>query len=388
MVKHALIYTTPKSSKADKSAKKAVQTAVKKEINAEVKREKKSGALKKVGAAVSQALEGKSIGSKIGNAVLPGIGGVLGHAAESIFKTITGGGDYSEVENTEATHISTPAPMNNTIMGLQSTPVRRQVDQMHLNGLAMRVAHREYMGTVSMTNGFGYTRVPFFPSSSGSPQPFPWLYDIAINFQKWKLLGCVVEYVPTSTNAISGGTPAVGQVAICINYDSVAVNATPTSLVNLLNTQGAVSGRPQDMIVCPLECDPGVTPTNPLYVLPYAEATPPDMHWYSFCSLIIATQGPAAYSNCGQFWISYDIQLIGPYISSIPPEPRLKLENPSVHPCSSTFFKNPSANVEIVAHAARSNGEEEKTNTMVSDFVGVHFTKEVQAGPVVRSVAR
>lgn len=243
------------------------------------------------------------VGAKIGNMILPGIGGHLGHAAEGLFKTILGFGDYSEAEN-----INHPLPLNNTVMGLQTPAVRHSVENMHWDGQATRIAHREYIGSISMTSGFAAASYPIEPTSSFM---FPWLRGISPNFQKWKLLGCVFEYVPTSTNAISGGSPAVGQVCMMIKYDDYAPN--PTSLQNLLNCQGAVSGRPQDQIVCSVECDPGVTPLNPLYIV-HPGGGVGDEHFYRYADLIVATQGPAVYSNAGQLWVTYDMQLIAAYV--------------------------------------------------------------------------
>jgi hypothetical protein len=273
------------------------------------KLEKKSnpGAARKAMKAAGNALEG--MGAKVGNMILPGIGGHLGHAAEGLFKTLLGFGDYSEVEN-----INQPEPMNNTIMGLQTPTVTHAVENMHWNGQVTRVAHREYIGSISMTAGFACASYAIDPTSTFM---FPWLSTLAKNFQKWKLLGCVFEYVPTSTNAISGGSPAVGQVCLSILYD---IEGPPsTSLQNLLNNQGSVSARPQDQMVCAVECDPGETPLNPLYIAhPGTSVFEP--HFYEFADLQIATQGPAAYSDAGQLWVTYDVQLIAAYVE-VPPSP-------------------------------------------------------------------
>lgn len=243
------------------------------------------------------------IGATIGNAIMPGVGGMLGHAAETLFKTIVGRGDYADADN-----IAMPLPENNTIMGLQARPVTNEVAQMHWNGQATRIAHREYIGTVSMTAGFSVAQYSIEPTSTFM---FPWLSKVATRFQKWKLLGCVFEYVPTSANSISGGTPAVGQVAMGINYN--ANGPLPTTLTNMLNNQGSVSARPFDALVCPVECDESLTPTAPLYVLREGGTTG-DLRLNVLGRLVFATQGPTAYTNCGQLWITYDMQLIGAYI--------------------------------------------------------------------------
>jgi hypothetical protein len=251
-----------------------------------------------------QGLKTSGIGATLGNLILPGLGGLLGNAAEGLFKTILGKGDYVAVDN-----LNEPLPQNNTVMGLSTPGVAQQVMQMHSSGICTRVTHREFIGNYGMSSGFSAQINPIY---ANNVLMFPWLSTIAPNWQKYKILGMVFEYVPTSTNAISAGTPAVGSIAMCMNYDAYA--PVPTAMANLLNTQGAVSCRPQDSMVCAVECDPGVTPTNPLFI--DVTGAGPDSHWYVFGNLITASQGPAAYSGAGQIWVSYDLLLISPWIES------------------------------------------------------------------------
>lgn len=235
--------------------------------------------------------------------------------AEKLFSTILGKGDYTEAEN-----IALPLPTNNTVMGLQTSPVAEQVASMHWNGQATRIAHREYIGSVSMSSGFAAAQYYIDPTSSFM---FPWLSSIAPKFQKWKLLGCVFEYVPTSATSISAGSPAVGQVGLGILYDSYS--PTPTSLQQMLNTQGAVSARPFDTLVCPVECDGNYTPTNPLYIAQLGGG--PDNRFTSFGHFVVATQGPASYTNAGQLWVTYDMLLIGAYVAATAPSQELKIDS-------------------------------------------------------------
>lgn len=282
--------------------KKAPRAKPVKEVIIEVEKPGKSTERKRSGG-------NSGVGATIGNMLMPGVGGVLGNVAESAFKTIFGKGDYVESEN-----ITQPLPHNNTILGIQDRNVTKQVMQMHAAGGVTNIKHREYIGSVSMSATFVAAKYQIFPTTSFV---FPWLSGIAHRWQKWKLLGMAFEYVPTSTNAISGGTPAVGQVSMVVNYDDYA--PIPTSLQNMLNTQGSVSCRPQDEMVCAVECDAGQTPTNPLFI-PDGGAIP-DNKWFVFADLVLATQGPVAYSNAGQLWVTYDIDLISAYISPLFPTP-------------------------------------------------------------------
>jgi len=259
---------------------------------------------------IGQGMSG--IGASIGNSILPGIGGLLGHAAESLFKTITGMGEYSVQDLPSDIH-------NNTLLGVQSPLVTQQVAQMHWDGLATRIAHREMFSLINMTSDYTVRRYPLTPTNVDL---FPWLNGIARKFQKWKILGAVIEYVPLTVPMNTGVTPSQGTVALSIQYDTF-LNA-PSSMVNQLNGQGAVSGRPMDGLMCAVECDPSYTPTNPLYIRHTGMSQNPDDAWYDFCSIICATEGPK-FDNSGQLWITYDMELISAFVESPLPESKARV---------------------------------------------------------------
>lgn len=245
------------------------------------------------------------LGKSIGDLIVPGAGGALGHAAESLFRTIFGQGEYVYSDTVQPAAM----PLNNTILGVQTSLVKQMVDQVHWNGQATRIAHREYIGKIDMSAGSSATR---FIMSPTDPIVFPWLSSIANKFMKWKLLGAAIEYVPTSANAISGPSPAMGSVSIAAQYDRYA--PSPTSLQELLNWQGSVTGRPNDNLVCGIECDGGYTPVNPLYIRHPNHPLGPDARLYDFGEFIVFTEGTGtAYTGAGQLWITYDLLLISAY---------------------------------------------------------------------------
>lgn len=249
------------------------------------------------------------IGKTIGDFIVPGVGGALGHAAESLFRTIFGQGEYLYSDTVK------DAVSNNTILGVQTPAVTQMVDQMHWSGLATRIAHREYIGTINMSAGFSATRLVINPTD---PIVFPWLNTISNKFMKYKVLGAAIEYVPTSANAVASGTPAMGSVSIAVQYDEYV--PAPLYLQEMLNWQGSVTGRPTDNLVCGVECDGGYTPVNPLYIRHPLQPKGPDNRLYDFAEFIVATEGPASYIGAGQLWITYDLLLIGAYVGLTAPQ--------------------------------------------------------------------
>lgn len=308
-----LIYSTTNTLKKKKSGAVAIKNgrtrkvlvlptpAVKKAVKREVKREEKTFATR-----LANNFSKPGLGKGIGDLIVPGVGGAIGHAAESLFRTIFGQGDYvySDIVKPSA------MPLNNTILGVQSPAVAQMVDEMHWSGLATRIAHREFIGRVDMSAGFSVRRFVISPTD---PIVFPWLNSIANLFMKYKVLGAAIEYVPTSANAVSGGNPAMGSVSLAVQYDEYA--PSPTLLQQMLNWQGSVTGRPTDNLVCGVECDGGYTPVNPLYIRHPTDPTGPDNRLTDFGQFILATDGPGTgYTGAGQLWITYDLLLIGAYV--------------------------------------------------------------------------
>jgi len=237
--------------------------------------------------------KGKSLGKSVGSK----LGGWLGSAAESLLGSVIGVGDYTDIEP--------PFPLvNNSVMGIQTAAVS-QVPRMHKNDETIRVCHREYIGDVGMTILPSNVPIGFNPTSNVM---FPWLSSIVSNYQQYKVLGAVIEYKPLASFT-TGSSAGMGSVSISVQYDVYEPEPTTKSMIN--NTMFAVSGRPCDALMCPIECDPTQTPNQPLYIGPPIGA--PDDHFYSFARVNVFTQGAATvYGGAGELWITYDILLLKP----------------------------------------------------------------------------
>ena len=287
------------------SRKKVIAMVPKREVKKVVKEVAKQES-KDFGSRLTRNFAKPGLGKSIGDLILPGVGGALGHAAESVFRTIFGQGEY--LYSDTIAHNS--MPLNNTIVGQQTDLVKMSVDNMHWDGLATRLAHREFMGEVSTTVTFNANLTAIYPTNA---LMFPWLADIAHKFQKWKLLGMVFEYVPTSS-PIGTATPALGSISMGVQYDTYLT--APTTLQQMLNWQGAVSGRPSDHLVCAVECDGDFTPTNALYI---RRPTGTDVqNLTTFGNLIMASSGASGAYVGGQLWVSYDLLLISAFVEGPP----------------------------------------------------------------------
>lgn len=81
------------------------------------------------------------------------------------------------------------------------------------------MSHREYLGDIiSGSNGeFTYVNVDINP---GIKQSFPWLCNVARNFDLYKFKSLRYEFISTSGNAITSVNTALGQVMMTAQYDS------------------------------------------------------------------------------------------------------------------------------------------------------------------------
>lgn len=223
-------------------------------------------------------------------------GAMIGAKAGSLFRSIFGRGAYTVVSN--------------TIMKPSSYMNGSQIPLMHNDQGTARIRHREYVQDLSTSVGFSNTTFAINPTNS---QLFPWLSALAQNYEQYKILGMVVEWKSLSADALNSTNTALGSVSFATQYN--ALDAPFVNKQQVLNYQFATSCKPAESMLHPIECDPTTTPNQPLYVRIGSQingdARLYDMGVINFCSV-----GSQAASVAGEMWISYDILLIKPRISS------------------------------------------------------------------------
>jgi hypothetical protein len=236
---------------------------------------------------------GKTVGSKIG--------GWLGQAASHLLSTVIGVGDYTDVQS--------PVPvLNNSIMGL-TTPAAADVPKMHRDKESTRVTHREFLGTLDMTTGFATSFFDIYPLI---PASFPWAWPIASRFVQYKILGMVFE-LKSLSSLVTTSAAGLGEVVMFIDYDINAQN--PKSYKDMANSMFAVTGRPIDSLLCPVECDPNETPSQPLKLQRDSSTVPVEKSLYYFGRAYVGTSGaPAGYPAFAQVWCTFDILFLKPVL--------------------------------------------------------------------------
>jgi len=182
---------------------------------------------------------GTSYGSRYGpyGATL---GGLAGRGLGAGLSRITGNGDYV-VGNSLLPGMST----GNVSFG---------------NG-SIRVTHREFIQDIVSSTTFSIQGLEINP---GLARSFPFLSQLAQNFEVYQMHGLVFEYRPTCGDAIASTNNAMGVVVQCVQYNST--NLLFQTKQQMEAYEGAVSCAPYNGSLCGVECEPGSLPLRRLYI--------------------------------------------------------------------------------------------------------------------------
>jgi len=245
---------------------------------------------KKVGRKVVPLKRGPIVrgAEMIGQMIAPGIGGhvgrLAGYAGQRLYNYVTGSGAYSIASN--------------SLMGVSNVP--------SFGETVIRMSAREYLGDIN--GSLDFKNRQFF-INPGNPRTFPWLSQVANQFQQYKIHGLLFEFVSTSSNALNSINTALGKVIMATSYN---VSAPPfTDVKSALVSQFANMGKPADNLVHAIECRKGSSVLDDLYVSTNGSGTE-DPKFYDFGNFQLITEGMQAVSDIGGLWVSYDITLLKP----------------------------------------------------------------------------
>nr|QKV51212.1 putative capsid protein [Crucivirus sp.] len=279
-----------KLSKAGKAKHKAslLKSKVRKPRSLAPKR-KKPAARKSSGIA-------SSIGEAVGGFFGPA-GARLGKTAGSMFAKLSGYGDYKVESNSIS--MGTDPPMFAS------------------SGRGTLVRHREFIQDIVGSTSFN---IQGFGINAGLAGTFPWLSQLAVNFEQYVVRGMVFEFKTTSATSLASGTnTAMGTVIMATEYNSSATNpasggALFSSKAQMENHEFCTSSIPSQSFIHAIECARGETPVSCLYVRPGTVPSGTDQRLYDLGTFEIATVGMQAANIVGELWCTYDIELLKPVL--------------------------------------------------------------------------
>jgi len=227
---------------------------------------------------------GRSIGSHVGDLIEQG--------ARSLFKTITGIGDY---------HVE-----SNTLLSGASPPVLRN------SGRTNIIRHREYIQDVVGSSSFSLSS---FPINPGSLQTFPWLQAIAQNYEQYVFHGLIFEFKSTSADALNSTNTALGTVIMSTEYN--ANNYSFANKQEMENHEFSTSCKPSCDMLHPIECSTSQTPTRVFYTRPVENANVADLRFVDMGNFQLATVGMQAVATIGELWCTYEVELLKPALNPV-----------------------------------------------------------------------
>jgi len=187
-----------------------------------------------------------------------------------------------------------------------------------INNNQVVVTHREYIQDITQSTGFtnvvptnGLVNTPGFIINPANPGTFPWLSQIAINFQQYQFLGCVFEY-RSLCGEISTALP-LGSVSLATNYNTN--DSTFATRIQALNTEFHVDGKPTEDLIHPIETKPSQTSIPIMYTNGGTIPTNSDARLYNLGLMQIMTNGnPSGSGVVGELYVSYKVALYKPIL--------------------------------------------------------------------------
>lgn len=216
------------------------------------------------------------------------LGDKISSTAAKKFRQFTGMGDYKVSYNSLVTGSSGAVP------------------NLTNNGRALIVSHKEYLGDVSVhPTVVGAFNLTSYVINPGNVLTFPWVSTIALQYDQYKPLGIVFEFVTTTTDSTTNS--AIGSVIMSTEYD--VADALYTSKQEMLNCAYSNESKMSEDCVHGLECDPSEL-SRKIFFVKKAGVTSVnlDIRDYDMARFCIATQGGTltAGTLIGSLYVHYE----------------------------------------------------------------------------------
>jgi hypothetical protein len=215
-----------------------------------------------------------------------------------LMKNMFGSGDYRTNNLIKGGINSTPS------FGTSSSTFRR----------------REPLGQIISSSTPGNFRLQKFRVNAGIATTFPWLAGFGNNYESWKPISLIFEYVPTSGMSVASGDTALGSVTMAAQYNPFAQD--PSSLIQIQGYPNSVTAAPFEHSLCGIECLPSKRQADTLLIRNANVSTNGGLvldtgydTLFDLCEFFIATEGcQVSGVKLGQLWVTYEIQLLNPII--------------------------------------------------------------------------
>lgn len=177
------------------------------------------------------------------------------------------------------------------------------------------IRYQEYLGDIITSSNAGAFKLDVYNIQPGIPTSFPWLSQIAANYEQYSIEGMIYQFKSTSANALNSTNTALGSVLLATNYD--VSDPAFTSKAEMLNYEFSTSCKPSDSVLHMIECDPNQSVLTEMYTRTGELPAGKDQKFYDLGKFQIATIGFQGTSvNIGELYVSYQVRLLKPKLFS------------------------------------------------------------------------
>ena len=182
------------------------------------------------------------------------------------------------------------------------------------------VVHREYIGEVTtgaVVGGASQYTAKVYPLQVGEPETFPWLSNLANNFEQYNIKRMKFEFISTCADGTAAGVNnSLGSVMGAVEYN--VYGAAPQNKQQLENMYMARSTKPSQSMTFYVDCQRKHAVLKDLYIR--GGSVPPtgqDQRMYDYGYFVLATQGMQAQNVIGELWVSYEVEMMKPQMLGI-----------------------------------------------------------------------
>ena len=235
----------------------------------------------------------------IGNAIAPGIGGMVGTAAANAF---LGEGEY---QTDNPMNVQEPVIKYNNLInhGSVQTKGNAIITSAGDETGDLIFEHNEYIHDLTSRSNDFHT-LERFEINPGVFTSFPLLSQFAQHFEEYDFIQCIFEFKSLVTN---GNSTAAGSVMLCPNYN--ASNPNLPDKRSIENASGSVSGKVTGSLFCGIECANDKTAYGGIKYVRTVDIDSAGRRMYDLGFLQIATQGVPQGLAIGELWCRYKVRL-------------------------------------------------------------------------------
>lgn len=244
---------------------------------------------------------GKTIGSKLG--------GMLGKLGEMAVRSVMGLGSYEDVQ------MPKNIPEKNVLMNelVRGPPsVHNGSDRTNV------IRNKEFICNI-VTGAANTFNLQSFSINPGIQSTFPWLSQVAANYQQYEWEGLLFEFRSTSADSLNSTNTALGTVILATDYDATDdVTRTFQNKQMMMNHEFSQSCKQSCSVLHPVECKPTLNPLTVYNVRTGVEPINADTRFCDVGTFCIATDGQqAANITIGELWVTYQVRFLKPQALSL-----------------------------------------------------------------------